>query len=120
MEVNNIARQIISNVLDELGQAWQTVEEISMLPKAQTSLNLLQQHLPEENIFSMSRDEVEALLERSYWPGILGNKIESPAVAESIFRAVWYFNLRDGAPGTTSGGSKKSGWLHGARYPEVS
>ena len=88
-------QEVINNLLNEWGSNWQSVDELAKLPEGDARLHLLQQHFPHHDVHDLTRADVVHLLEREYWTALHANDIASPAVAESIIRAVLYLGLAD-------------------------
>lgn len=93
--MDNSAQQVIDNVLENFGGAWQSIEEIAKHPDGNTKLKILQQHFPDADIMGMDRDEVSAQLEKAYWPRIQGDRIDSPVAAEKLIEGVVFLGLDD-------------------------
>ncbi len=89
MEEENLGRRVIGKLLDEIGGEWRSGKELAGVPDAEIYLSRWQQDIPDYDVFGMSRDEIEDMLEREYWPKIRGDDIRSPEVAGLILLAVW-------------------------------
>lgn len=89
------AQQVIDNILTELGGDWQAGDDLLKQDEGEARLRLLQQHLPDQDIRGLRRDEVAQQLERRYWLHIMGNDIESPVIAKTLFGGVLTLGLRE-------------------------